>query len=316
MAEDKENVVITAGDCSATVIPAFGGKIASLRIGKHELLHAPLNPYGPRNQTKGFSEGDASGWDECLPSVAQCSIATASGPASVPDHGDLWRVPWHVLETTGRSVIMRARCFSLPLEVTRSILLYETSSGWCMQLLYSLTNLASHPTPWSWAAHPLFICQPGDRIHLPGSVKSLQLEYSRGNRLGSRGDTVAWPLARLADGLQHNLSQVQAKDSGFAEKLFSGPMREGWAALERNSIGVRLAARFDPHLTPYLGLWICYGGWPEGNGPKQVCVALEPSTAPVDSLAETGSWSRTLKPSETVDWAMELELERIPIPAG
>jgi galactose mutarotase-like enzyme len=313
LAGAEENVVIAAGNCSVTVMPALGGKIASLKVWTNELLHAPLHPYAPRSRTMAFSEGDASGWDECLPSVAECLALTDAGPAAVPDHGDLWRVPWQVLESTADSNTMRARCFSLPLQLTRSMILLETSSGWRLQLLYSLTNLGSYPAPWSWAAHPLFVCQQGDRIHLPDQVQSLRLEFSRGNRLGLRGDLIPWPLAKLSDGLSDDLSRAHADNSGIAEKLFSGPMHDSWCALERASIGLRITTRFDPALTPYLGLWMCYGGWPEGDGRKQTCVALEPTTARVDSLAETGEWSRWLDAGETVDWPMELEVERTAI---
>jgi len=36
---EKENVLIQAGACSITVVPQFGGKIASIRIDGRELLH-------------------------------------------------------------------------------------------------------------------------------------------------------------------------------------------------------------------------------------------------------------------------------------
>jgi galactose mutarotase-like enzyme len=85
----------------------------------------------------------------------------------------------------------------------------------------------------------------------------------------------------------------------------------GWCALERVRVGLRLTVRFDPSFTQYLGLWLCYGGWPQGEGAKQFCVAAEPATAPVDSLAETGSWSRWLEPGETTNWPMELAIDRI-----
>jgi galactose mutarotase-like enzyme len=68
----EENVLIEAGDCSLAILPKLGGKIASIRIKGRELLQAPLAPYGPRTQTMPFDAGDASGWDECLPSVATC----------------------------------------------------------------------------------------------------------------------------------------------------------------------------------------------------------------------------------------------------
>ena len=316
LAVKEENVVITAGGCSVLVMPALGGKIASLRIGSHELLHTPLNPYGPRNRTMGFAEGDASGWDECLPSVSECSVTTKAGTATIPDHGDLWRVPWQVLESTEDSITLRAQCFSLPLQLTRSLILSETASGWKIRLLYSLINLADYAVPWAWTAHPLFVCEEGDRIVLPSGVRSLRLEDSSGNRLGTHGDTVAWPIAKVTDGTVpgetgDDLSRAHAVISGRADKLFAGPMQEGWSQLERAAIGLRIKVGFDPAITPYLGLWLCYGGWPEGHELKQVCVALEPATAPVDSLAETGGWSRWLDSGETVNWPMEVDIERL-----
>ena len=313
-AETKENVVIRAGACTLALIPSLGGKLASLRVGSDELLQSPIHPYAARTRTMGFQEADASGWDECLPSVAECSLETEAGTASVPDHGDLWRVPWQVLDASDDSATLRANCFSLPLQLTRSVILSESPTGWRLQLLYSLTNLGAYNVPWSWAAHPLFVADQGDRIFLPESIQTLRVEGSGANRLGVNGDTVAWPLARTAAGAKADLSIAPSSDSGFGDKLFTGQLSpsDNWAALERKRLGLRLTVKFDPSLTPYLGLWLCYGGWPGGQGKQQVCVALEPTTAPVDSLATPGPWSRSLEPGETVTWPMELHIDRIP----
>ena len=325
IAAQTENVLISAGDCKVTVLPKVGGKIASIRIGERELLQTPLAPIAPRTQTLGFDEGDASGWDECLPSVAACSVETEAGIAEVPDHGDLWRVEWEVQGIGNREqgtkadcgsdapVTMTGKCFSLPLEMKRGIALSETVRGWRLELSYTLVNHGKHPAPWSWAAHPLFAAEEGDRIVLPKSITKIRLEGSRGGRLGKGGDTVAWPFATLTKGGSADLSVVGAPDSGIGDKLFAGPLSasENWCVLERPSASVRIRVSFDVKATPYLGLWICYGGWPERQGPKQVCVAMEPATAPVDSLAVTGPWSRTLAPGEWFSWSMEVEIERI-----
>ena len=321
MAETGENVVIQSGDCSLLLLPALGGKIASIRVRDHELLQAPLHPYHPRTASMGFAEADASGWDECLPSVGECSVPTAAGSAAIPDHGDLWRLPWQILDKTPDSATLRARCFSLPLQLTRSLILSPLpslpNSGWKLQLFYSLTNLGAYNVPWSWSAHPLFAVQPGDQILLPDSVRTLHVEGSAASRLGSHGDSVSWPIAQFSvpgSGafLPQDLSIVQAASTGIGDKLSAGPLQQGWGILDRPSVGLRLTVRFDPAITPYLGLWICYGGWPAEPGPKQVCVALEPATSPVDSLAETGAWSRLLEPGETVNWFMDLEISSLP----
>ena len=323
MAGAKENVVIQAGNCSVTLMPGLGGKISSLRVGAEELLQTPLHPYGPRTHDMSFAEGDASGWDECLPSVAGCTVPTEAGTVSIPDHGDLWRVPWSVLEATGDSATLHVKCFSLPLELTRSVILASTATGWRLRLLYSLVNVGEIRVPWSWSAHPLFAVEAGDRVKLPETVQTVRVEGSHCDRLGAGGDSICWPMAKSSDGSDVDLRRVQSPESGIGDKLFAGPFESpassdfassalsGWAVLERPRAGLRLTVRFEPSLTPYLGLWLCYGGWPDAPGAKQVCIALEPSTAPVDSLEKTGPWSRWLNPGETFTWPMELEIDSI-----
>jgi hypothetical protein len=262
-----------------------------------------------------FDAGDASGWDECLPSVAHCTVETAAGMAIIPDHGDLWRVVWEPVASSENAVIFRGKCFSLPLVLERAITLSEKQDAegksWQLRLDYTVSNTGSYPAPWSWAAHPLFAAEAGDRIVLPTTVKTLRLEGSGGGRLGKPGDSVSWPIATLADGSQSDLSLAEPPDSAIGDKLFAGPLSasESWCALERPKAGVRIKVTLDPKATPYLGLWICHGGWPDRPGPKQTCVALEPSTAPVDSLAQCGPWSRRLAPGESDHWRMFVDLQ-------
>ena len=320
---ESENVLIRAGECDVTVLPQFGGKIASIRVTGRELLQAPLAPIKPRTRTMAFDQSDASGWDECLPSVAACSVKTAAGSADIPDHGDLWRVVWEKHAEANRpqepagapndSLTLFGKCFSLPLEVERTIRLRETDRGWRLDLAYRVRNCGKYAVPWSWAAHPLFVCEKGDRIVLPNTIDSLKVEGSGGKRLGTSGDTVSWPIAKLPAGGNADLSVVDRSVSGLGDKLFAGPLKptENWCALDRITAGLRIRVQFDIAATPYLGLWICYGGWPEKPGPKQVCVAMEPSTAPVDSLAVTGRWSRELAPGESFSWPMQVDIERI-----
>ncbi|MGA2728978.1 MAG: hypothetical protein ABSE96_14305 [Terracidiphilus sp.] len=319
----KENVLIQSGDCTVALLPQFGGKIASICVKNRELLHAPLAEVAPRTRTMAFDAGDASGWDECLPSVAACAVKTNSGVVEIPDHGDLWRVEWdaagnreqdnHAGAETGRSnsITLRGECFSLPLALDRTLTLTESGKGWQLLVDYRLTNAGRIPAPWSWAAHPLWAVDAGDNVELPESITSLRVEGSGGGRLGANGDRVGWPIAKRAKGAQADLRVVQSRRSRIADKLFAGPLaaNENWCALLRPKAGVRIRFSFDVDDAPYLGLWLCYGGWPERRGAKQMCVAMEPSTAPVDSLARTGEWSRVLKPSESTSWKMSVAIE-------
>lgn len=314
IAAEKENVLIQSGNAFITIVPQMGGKISSIRVMGRELLQAPLAPLGPRTRTMGFEQGDAGGWDECLPSVAPCSVETIAGRADIPDHGDVWRVAWSQLSANG-SLVLRAECFSLPLVLERTIQLREDEEKWHLGLDYKLTNTGDFSVPWSWSAHPLFATEAGDQILLPASITKMRLEGSGGGRLGVAGNTVNWPIATLVDGSRTDLGLVQAPESHIGDKVFAGPLsdNENWCAIYRPKAGVRIKMNFDPLATPYLGLWICHGGWPDGPGPKQMCVALEPATAPVDSLAVTGPWSRVLAPGECFSWTISVDFEMIQV---
>ncbi len=313
MEAQKENVLIRAGDCSVTVLPHLGAKIASIRVKNRELLQAPLAPLAPRTCTMPFDAADASGWDECLPSVAACTVATEAGEAHVPDHGDLWRIGWEVVDSSDTSVELRGRCFSLPLELKRTLTLTETGKGARLHLEYALTNIGKAAAPWSWAAHPLFSVDPGDSLELPESIHLLRVEGSFRNRVGRNGETIGWPIAQLAGGSKTDMRIAQPISSEIGDKLFAGLLspHENWCTLTRPKAGVRIHMTFDATATPYLGLWICYGGWPERPGPKQMCIAPEPATAPVDSLAQTGSWSRSLTAGAHARWNMSIDFESL-----
>jgi galactose mutarotase-like enzyme len=238
-------------------------------------------------------------------------VETAQGPAAVPDHGDLWRVAWQEIAKNANSATFRGECFSLPLTLLRTITLTPTDKGYRIHADYKVTNTSARETPWAWSAHPGYAAEEGDILSLPDSIKALRIEWTRNDRLDKSNGTAAWPIAKLTTGGETDLRVSTKAHSGVGDKLFVGPLaaKENWVALERPKAGVRLRVSFDAAATPYLGLWICQDGYPEGDGIKQHCVAMEPTTAPVDSLAITGPWSRTLAPGESYFWPMTLDLE-------
>lgn len=310
---DENRILLEAGEFSVEILPALGGKIASIRAYGRELLQSPLAERQVRSRAMPFEAGDASGWDECLPSVAACEVTTLAGTVAIPDHGDLWRVPWSVSAASAKQCTMTGRCFSLPLELQRTAVLHSLANSHQLILEYTLRNFGDHATPWCWAAHPLFAVEPGDRILLPKTIQSVQVEASCSGRMGKPGTRVAWPTAALADAGRADLGVIQPPAAGIGDKLFAGPLAadENWCALERKSIGLRIQTSFDPAATPFLGLWLCYGGWPLRPGPKQMCIALEPATTPADSLAKAGKWTRTLPPGETATWTTAVEFLQI-----
>ena len=310
-----ERLTLQTGTLRAVVLPQLGGKIASLTLlpaGRRrggQLLQGPLKPYALRSAELLFHESDGSGWDECLPSISACAVSWGGGTVEVPDHGDCWRLPWKVEEQADDVLRMSATGASLPLFFERTIEL----EGSTLRLDYLVRNTADAAVPYAWSAHPLFAVDPGDRIILPKSVEEVTVEASGNGRLGQPGSRHAWPFAADArDGSALDLTTVGQPTDGVGDKVVARAPDEGWCALERRTLGVRVTLRFDPRANPWLGLWICYGGWPQAaTARKGFTVALEPCTAPVDSLAralELGE-AKMLAPGAEERWRLVLEVK-------
>ncbi|MGH9586908.1 MAG: hypothetical protein ACRD3F_08135 [Acidobacteriaceae bacterium] len=288
----------------ATFLPDFGGKMISLtsiRTGE-EFLLPPLHPYKRLEATEPFEEGDAGGFDECLPSVAACEAMGQEPP--VADHGDLWRLAWET-EATREMVRMQVDAVSRPLRLVRT----AAFRGRALVLRYDLYNLSERAVPWLWSAHPLFKISAGDRILLPGAVGAAKVESSCAGDF-NEGSVIAWPHAHTNTGNLVDLSTIRAADGRTAHKLFVSMQASGWAALYRAELGQGVLIRFDPRILPFLGLWICHGAWPAQGLKRQYTVALEPTTSDADSLtkaAQRGT-GRTLEPLGHTSWEIEMEL--------
>jgi galactose mutarotase-like enzyme len=300
----EESLFLRNNSLEVEFLPAFGGKIVSLRSVRtgEQFLLPPLKDYRHLPPNAEFSEGDCGGFDDCLPSVASC--ARGSGQVSVPDHGDLWRVAWRIGSRNER-VELHADASSRPLRLTRKGHLRGSS----LILEYSLTNLSNSPTLWLWSAHPLFRVEAGDRIVLPTEIHELNMEYSAGNILGTDRQ-VSWPHAVSNAGVPVNLSVVGDKDGVTAHKLFARMGPHGWAGLYRAATKQGIVIRFDTSVLPFLGLWICFGAWPAQGAAKQYTVAIEPTTSDTDSLliAEESGTAPRLAAGQSCSWNLEIEL--------
>ncbi len=308
---DWDRRVLSNGRLRVEVLPGLGGKLSSITLAGEggELLQSPLKPYVPRTPFMPFDQGDASGWDECLPSIGPCTVTYGQGQsAAIEDHGDFWRVPFAVDEATETTLRMHADGTSLPLAFERGLRL----DGAMLHLDYTVRNRSDARVPYGWSAHPLLAVYPFDRIHLPESVKEVTALSSANGRLGPAGSKHPWPLtANALDRQPLDLSLALDLDAGVGDKLAMPAPREGWVALERKTLRTRLTLHFDPKDAPVLGLWLCYGGWPgDPKAKKGYTVAPEPCNLPVDSLADSlaQGGGAQLQPGEEKRWSLRLEI--------
>ena len=213
---------------------------------------------------------------------------------------------WHVEEAQGEAALRAsARGFSRPLQYTKEISVQDRSV--CVR--HNLENGGGTSTSFLYACHPLLAVETGDIVVLPDEVRTLALNYSRNSRLGNTGDVITWPRHMGHEVI--DLSSVLPSSSAVAEMLYTGRLREGWCGLYRSSAHQGIVLRFDTARLPYLGIWLCYGGWPErGEEPLQYAVALEPTTAPYGTLldAQKKNEAKELEPGEAFDWTIIFQI--------
>jgi hypothetical protein len=276
------------------IVPALGGKCISLysKRTSTEWLLPPLRPYAEAKTTGGFEEWDGGGFDECLPTVAPTKTA--------PDHGEVWRHAWQEAPA-GNVIVLRTTALGGAVGLERRAHL----DGATLVLDYVVENRSDAPQSLMYCPHPLLRVEQGDRILLPAEVRDVVIEGSAGQRLGRRGDRVAWPGLKDED-----LSVVGPPDGLQADKIYAGPLTDGWCALMRPRLGEGIGLTFSSDVLPYLGLWICRAAWPDSGAKKQYTVAFEPAGAPHDSLADAerdGSAWR-LASGERRAWRLRFQL--------
>ena len=264
------------------VVPGQGGRIVSIlnRQAGIEFLTLPSTS-ARRSHKPGkwdrFEESPCAGVDECLPSIGACGLETPGG--SIPDHGDFWRLAWDVTAFGRRSISMQATGFSRPLRFEKRLNLHASS----LEIQYRIHNLQSAALPFLYALHPLFAVDPGDRIVLPAEVTSVRLESSNLSRLGAAGSFIEWPRPHASPTV--DLSIAESISASRAEMFYTPRLKSGWCGLYRVQSGRGIVLRFDTQRLPFVGLWLCYGGWPdEASLPRQYAIGLEPTVSPWGTL--------------------------------
>jgi galactose mutarotase-like enzyme len=286
-------IVLRNDRLSLSVLPELGGKLGSLialQDGREHLLQPPEHARRRAEYGGAFDQYDTSGFDECFPTVAECSLDDGT---RLPDHGELWSVEWQVLAQSATSLSLQATGQAFPYAFRRRVTLDDSQ----VILEYEVVNQGEHVFAYLWSAHPLLSVGPGDRVNLPSGVASVQVESSAGERLSGE---VPW---------NDRIALLGPVDRGWADKLFAGPLEEGWCRVVYSD-GASLTYRFSPEELPYVGLWICQGGWPGRGRKPHYTVALEPCTAACDALHEAlkRGQAKSLQPGQRAAWRMTMDV--------
>lgn len=293
------------------ILPEWGGKMASLRS-KTTGTQFFQQPPQPFRTLQSPSYGDAflppyaCGFDECFPTVSESEAQIASKRVQLPDHGELWSRPWSA-EKSGDALRLWIEGEQLGYRFMKTIKL----NGSSVEIGYELTSLESKPFDYIWSSHPLLEVNPEDSIYLPDEVKSVKLYWSSDHERSKGGEKLPWPeLYGKGPNQSTDFSKVPGENASFAAKLFTKKLTEGKAAIFRKKANETLQFSFNTREVPYLGVWLCYNGWPENEAEKDITIALEPCSAPVDALSEGIDMKQAsaIDPGETVHWSMDLQI--------
>jgi galactose mutarotase-like enzyme len=298
--------MIDAGVCflknselSVEVLPAEGGRISSLKSLYSGMEFLTQSRRGGRYPEAGlntlFQDGPCAGIEECLPTVGRSGPETEGGPA--PDHGDFWQLPWRLLASSDTHASMSAAGFSRTLHFSKQLTLEHNT----LRVAYAVENAGSTVQSLLYACHPLFAVSAGDRVLLPSVIRELRLDYSKGDRLGVSGSVITWPTTKSGVRLDVTLGP----EAGTAEMFYTPRLQEGLCGIYREASAQVLEISFDTERLPFLGLWLCYGGWPsDGRDPRQYAAAIEPTTSPCNNLAnaQRTNTAISLKAGETYEW--------------
>jgi len=261
------------------VVPELGAKIVSvknLHSGREWMWHPAGGLKLFRNRPEDeFAASPLVGLDECLPTVGPCVWQGRS----LPDHGELWNVPWQVDQSASEQGMLRTSvCLkSCPFDVERTVKLHENE----VRLSYRLHNRGDQTEHYLWAMHPLLKLIPGDQLDLPASTRS------------------------LLNGAQWVDDLSVAQLPGNCAKVFASPVTEGRVAISNPRTGDRLELSWSPAQNNTLGVWLTRGGW---HGHEHL--ALEPTNGDADTLtaAAARNCCGTVAANSAVTWQVSLRV--------
>ncbi len=242
-----KTVDIESRSLKVRVLPDRGAKIISIydkRSGREWVWQNPSAAYRIVKYGSDFSKQDASGFDDCFPTVGENAYPDDPWKGILmPDHGEIWTQP--AAYTICRdSVSFRVQGIRLPYVFEKEISLPRPG---VVRIRYKISN----PAPaikGAWAAHFLVNVCPGMEIFLPEDTKIL-------DGMGS------WPVSR-ASGLEWiRIGDPQTK---IAIKRFTDRITEGRGGFYDGRTKEFLAYVFSHQKLPYFGVFINQKGFPEG----------------------------------------------------
>lgn len=259
------SVVLETEKVRIEIVPQLGAQIVSLFYkpsGKEWLVDSREPQLSQPQYGASFASGAMSGWDECFPTIDACRTGE-HGAIHLPDHGEVWSLPWELLIEEER-IVCSVEGRALPYKLTRQT---EFVNSDTVRLAYRVENQGRLPFSFMWVAHPQFRVAEPTRILLPGDMSKLSCVY--GGADGTDSEFTV-PPRWIVD--------AETNRTGL-KFYYPNPVTEGWSGLMGEHSRNYVILTTVSGKVPYLGIWIDKGLFNDNS-----IVALEPSIGYYDSL--------------------------------
>jgi hypothetical protein len=276
-------IVLETEELSVSILAERGGKVTSLldRARAREwLVLADHELSGSADDSMLYDEGDLCGWDEMMPTITPCRLPGTD--IELPEHGELWRGAWEVLDESPTSVTMRAER-DLGYSFERTL----TLDGATLVCDYRVVATGERTLELLWAAHPFVALRPETRLTIEGVDEFIDVT-TEGERV-----LVEWP----DDGFVVAAAMVPST----GRKLFARACAQRVDASLTDADGAWLTWSWASSDAPWLGLWLDHGSLS-----RHVVAVIEPTNADDDSLevASRSKQSWVLAPRDERRWRL------------
>jgi len=288
-------VVLENEALRAVVLPGLGAKLWQLThkpTGTDLLWQHPR--IKPRPVAFGASYDDHffGGWDELFPN----DVPETLGGEAMPDHGELWTLPWEFETRQGdgeAEVVLRAETPVSACRMEKRILLRSGEAK--LRFTHRLTNLGARPLPFLWKLHAAMRVNADSRLDV--AAGRVYIEDFGPPRTGETKKSYDWPFAIGADGEAHDMRRCLPPSAGVNEFQYATELTAGWCALTDTSTGIGMGLAFDAEVFRSCWFFATYGGWRQLQ-----TIVLEPCTGypiSVNDGVEAGT-HRTIGAGETI----------------
>ncbi|MCP4167564.1 MAG: hypothetical protein GY759_16965 [Chloroflexi bacterium] len=292
------------------VIPSAGAKIVSMfdkQAGVEWLVQPEhSNPFQISEYGAEYNTNQCGGWDEMFPTILACSYPAPGAWQGIelPDHGEVWMMPWDDTGTGAETIRLSVEGRALPYRLSRSL---AFSDGRTVRFDYVLQNLGDEPFVYLWTPHPQFLIEPGSTMILPPDVTEVinVLPEEWGIEWGGVGTRNSWPAIQYAHGDRLRQDVIAPPSANRGRKFYLPPEQAISYMGLRQPSGASLRMGWDAVAQPYCGVWI-----DEGILNKVSDVGIEPASGYYDSLAL--AWSNqkisVLAPQSECSWRLHVTL--------